>query len=74
MAFRFEDLVSSGQGDGSGEVDATLTYETDDTLELSHQEEARKEEEDEGSIGKKRKLEVCCIAFSAVGNVGALLV
>ena len=60
MAFRFELNTS---GDGLGEVDATLTYETDDTLELSHQEETGKEGEEErtreGPVGKKRALEVC---------------
>lgn len=55
VAFRFEDLSSLS------DVDATLTYETDDTLELSQQEEEAGKEEDEGPVGKKRKLaaEVC---------------
>ena len=48
MAYRFENLSSIG------EAEATLTYETDDTLELT-------ETEGDGSIGKKRKPEVCGI-------------
>jgi hypothetical protein len=59
VGYRFEILNSAG------EVDATLTYETDDTLELTQQEEAAEEhahQEEEGgdgeSIGKKRRQEV----------------
>lgn len=71
MAFRFEDLGTSG--DGLGDVDDTLAYETDDTLELSHQEEAAKEVDGggakgkQGSVGKKRELEVR--VPDGVGNI-----
>lgn len=54
VAFRFEELSSD-------DTEATVTYETDDTLELSEAGKEEGEAESATIVGRKRKLdaEVC---------------